>query len=83
MELKRLDKPCELCGEMMHDVTNRRMYCAKCAKVKQKEYLGKCLANKKEKKKTEKRKSTIDEIVKLAKEKGISYGQYVAMYRNA
>lgn len=82
MSLQRVDKPCELCGDMMHDVTNRRMYCTKCAKVKQKEYFGKFIAEKKEKEKPEKRKSTIDEIVRLASEKGISYGKYVSLYRN-
>lgn len=82
MYIDRIDKPCELCGEMMHDVTSRRMYCAKCAKLKQKEYYGKWASVKKEKKKPEKRKSSIDEIVRLAKEKGISYGKYVALYRN-
>jgi hypothetical protein len=33
---QKIDKPCEVCGEMMHDVSPQRMFCVDCRKEMEK-----------------------------------------------
>lgn len=80
--MKTIDKPCEICGEMMHNVTGRRRCCDKCYKERQKGYFEKCIRLKKEKaeKEEKKKENNLTETAQKAREKGLSYGKYVALY---
>lgn len=74
----RLDKPCEDCGTMMHNVTQKRKYCDKCRIEKQKGYYEKCINLKRQK--PEKKENKLAKTAQKARAKGLSYGKYVALY---
>lgn len=86
MERERMDKPCITCGKIMRDVTKAKKYCTEClaerAYYQNKERYGDVRALKRSERveKQAPRKSTIDEIMKRAMEKGLSYGKFVALY---
>lgn len=69
MKAKRVDKYCQICGKVLHDVPVQTLYCPLCGKEKWKHT---------KKQETRKRSTTINDITKAAKEAGMSYGKYVA-----
>ena len=74
----RKDVPCVGCGAIMHDVTDRKMYCKECTLERQRIYRRTFIEKKRAK--PEPKKDNIPDIVKLAKEKNMSYGVYMALY---
>ena len=80
-----IDKACEDCGAMMTQVGQRRQYCDSCLKRRKAEKRIQQRTNPKPEPTRERHHlpsytMTIDDVVREAHEKGMSYGKYVAKF---
>lgn len=87
-----IDKPCEKCGDMMHNVGKNRKYCAECAHQNEIEYKREQRRKKGAistyyKKKTDQTRKTkkqtglsLNEIAVLANAAGMTYAKYVEKF---
>lgn len=84
-EIYRFNRICKMCGKELSGVSSNRKYCAECAKQRHKEQSAICKAHKKDGDKPVRRRkheSNLDRCVREATELGMSYGKYMAKYRN-
>lgn len=74
----KINKPCQICGEIMYGVTDRRRFCKRCAREKSRKN---CMQKAAEKQETlaEAHVDRIPDAAKVAREKGLSYGKYMAL----
>ncbi len=72
MTAKRIDKRCEICGCMMVGVHCNQKFCRGCQATRKRE---------RERSRADRRSGlTIRQIVRLAADEGLSYGQYVSKH---
>ena len=79
-----VDKPCQKCGVMMLSVSQNKLYCDECVRLRNLAVMAAYRKSKKEEaqKNVNAHRNELSEIANAALNAGMSYGKYVASLNN-